>query len=169
MSNPNDNETNPEMPKQIDPVLVTSQPQTTKLLDNTSPEASTAFGNYLNNLNQQYQEIIKRVAQHSSYTFTIRHEDGTEERIEFARRKLLQWQFDEIEDLRAEATELTVTKPREARKAISAMYLKASAYILWNIKKKEPMNEYEYNHAEFSDLRPALDAALLLSLVSAPK
>ena len=130
--------------------------------------ATSAWGQYLNNLNGRYQEKIRDAAQQSNYNITIRYEDGREEKQVFTRMKMLQWQFDEIEDLRAEATDLTVKSPREAQKALSKMYTKAATYILFNVKKEKPMTEDEYRHCVFSEVRPALDSAMLLGLISDP-
>lgn len=131
-------------------------------------ETVTPWTNYLNSLNSKYQQRIQRMAQVSNYKLNIRYEDGREETQVYTRMKLLQWQFDEIEDLRAEATELAAKSPREAQKALSAMYLKASGYILFNTKKSRPMSADEYRHCVFSEVRPALDAAMLLGLISDP-
>lgn len=149
--------TEPQQPQPIQPQQIA-----------TGSEATTAWGVYLNSLNAQYQEKIRRMAQQSNYTLNMRYEDGREEKQVFTRMKLLQWQFDEIEDLRAEATELATTSPRQAQKALSNMYAKASGYILFNPKRGKPMTEQEYKHCEFPDIRPAIDASLLLSLVSDP-
>ena len=68
-------------------------------------EMQTPWSQYLNSLNSQYQNKIRKAAQYSDYTLTLRYEDGREEKQVFTRKKLLQWQFDELEDLRAEASE----------------------------------------------------------------
>ena len=82
--------------------------------------------------------------------------------------KLLQWQFDEIEELRALAQEQTTTSPKQSTKSMQDMYKKAAFYTLFNPQTKKPITEDEYRHCELSDVRPALDAAILLALVSDP-
>lgn len=131
-------------------------------------ESNTAWGTYLNSLNSKYQDKIKRMAQLPNYQITMRTDDGREEKQLFTRKKLLQWQFDEIEDLRAQATELAATSARESQKALSTMYKKAATYMLWNPRQQQPMTEDEYRHAVFADIRPALDSAMLISLISDP-
>src|SRR6266496_5127569 len=128
-------------------------------------EIQTPWSNYLNSLNNLYQKKIQKYAQYSNYTFHLRYEDDRgEEKQVFARKKLLQWQFDELEDLRAEASELATTSPRKAQKALTSMYEKAATFILWNMKKEMSMTVDEYKHCEFSEIRPALDASMLLGL-----
>src|SRR6266496_2616261 len=128
-------------------------------------EIQTPWSNYLNSLNNLYQKKIQKYAQYSNYTFHLRYEDDRgEEKQVFARKKLLQWQFDELEDLRAEASELATTSPRKAQKALTQMYEKAATFILWNTKKEMSMTVDEYKHCEFSEIRPALDASMLLGL-----
>ncbi len=132
-------------------------------------EIQTPWSQYLNSLNGLYQKKIQKYAQYSNYTFHLRYEDdrGEEKQI-FIRKKLLQWQFDELEDLRAEASELATTSPRKAQKALTQMYEKAATFILWNTKKDHSMTVDEYKHCEFSEIRPALDASMLLGLISDP-
>lgn len=132
-------------------------------------DSKTPWAGYLNSLNAKYQERIKKAAQQSNYSLTIRRDNGQEEKHIFARMKMLQYQFEEIEDLRAEATELSsADKPREGTKMLANMYRKAATYILWNAKEERPMNEDEYRHCIFSEVRPALDASMLLGLISDP-
>lgn len=140
-----------------------SQPK--KIVDNVQ----TPWSTYLNSLNAKYQDRIRKAAQAPNYNLTMRNEDGHEEKQVFTRMKLLQYQFDELEDLRAEATDFTnKDQPKEAAKATSAMYTKAANYLLWNAKEERPMTEYEYKHCFFPEIRPALDASMLLGLVSDP-
>lgn len=141
--------------------------QSEKITDTST--ANTAWGQYLNSLNSKYQQKIKDAAQKSKYSLTIRNENGQDESLTFTRMKLLQYQYDEIEDLRAESTELSsINKPKEANKLMRQMYLKAATYILWNVREKRPMTEQEYKMSAFSEVRPALDASILLGLVSDP-
>lgn len=132
-------------------------------------DSNTPWSTYLNSLNAKYQDRIKRSAQHSNYTLTMRYENGREEKQVFTRMKLLQYQYDEIEDLRAESSELsTNNKGRESTKKLSEMYSKAASYMLWNAKEERPMTQDEYNHCVFAEIRPALDASMLLGLISDP-
>lgn len=132
-------------------------------------DANSAWSVYLNSLNTKYQQRIKQMAQLPNYTLTLRHEDGKEERQVYTRKKLLQWQFDEIEDLRADASELGAKgEARKAQKTLSLMYRKAASYLLFNTKKEEMMTEDEYNHCVFQEVRPALDSAMLIGLISDP-
>jgi|SRR5215510_235385 len=131
-------------------------------------EAQTPWGSYLNSLNSKYQKRIQQAAQKTKYEFTMRYEDGHEQKSVFHRMKLLQYQYDEIEDLRNEANELGALKPRDSAKALAKMYLKAAGYIMWNVKEDRPMTTEEYNHCIFSEIRPALDASMLLGLISDP-
>lgn len=131
--------------------------------------ATTAWGQYLNSLNAKYQNKIKDAAQKSKYSLTVRNTQGQDETLTFTRMKLLQYQYEEIEDLRAESTEATNNnKPREANKLMRQMYAKAATFILWNVREKRPMTLEEYRMSAFSDVRPALDASILLGLVSDP-
>jgi hypothetical protein len=133
------------------------------------PDSKTPWATYMNSLNSKYQDRIKKAAQSSNYTLTMRYEDGREERKIFTRMKLLQYQFDEIEDLRAEANELSAAeKPRDSTHKLAEMYKKAAGYILWNVKEERPMTTDEYKHCIFSEVRPALDASMLLGLISDP-
>lgn len=132
-------------------------------------DSNTAWGSYLNSLNVKYQERIRKMAQVSNYTLTLEYEDGRSEKQVFIRKKLLQWQFDLIEDLRAEATELGAKgEARKAQKALTSMYLQASSFILFNTKKEKMMTEDEYKHCAVQDLRPALDSAMLITLIPDP-
>lgn len=132
-------------------------------------DSNTPWSTYLNSLNAKYQERIKKAAQQSNYNLTMRYENGREEKQIFTRMKLLQYQFEEIEDLRAEAGELSAAdKSREGTKMLANMYRKAANYILWNAKEERPMTDDEYKHCIFSEVRPALDASMLLGLVSDP-
>lgn len=132
-------------------------------------DKQTPWSTYLNSLNAKYQERIKKAAQSSNYHLTMRYENGKEEKQIFVRMKLLQYQFEEIEDLRAESSELSdAAKPRESTKILSIMYRKAASYILWNAKEERPMTQDEYAHCIFSEVRPALDASMLLGLISDP-
>jgi hypothetical protein len=142
-----------------------SQPK--QITDTTT--STTAWGQYLNSLNTKYQDKIKEAAQKPKYSLTIRNANGQDESLTFTRMKLLQYQFDEIEDLRAESTEATENKkPKEAGKLMREMYAKAATYILWNVREKRPMTLEEYKMAAFSEVRPALDASILLGLISDP-
>ena len=132
-------------------------------------DKQTPWSAYLNSLNAKYQDRIKKAAQSSNYNLTMRYENGKEEKQVFVRMKLLQYQFEEIEDLRAESSELSdAGKPRESTKMLTTMYRKAASYILWNAKEERPMTEDEYRHCIFSEVRPALDASMLLGLISDP-
>lgn len=132
-------------------------------------DANSAWSIYLNSLNAKYQQRIKNMAQLPNYTLTLRDEDGREERQVYTRKKLLQWQFDEIEDLRADATELGAKgEARKAQKTLAQMYRKAANYLLFNTKREEMMGEDEYNHCVFQEVRPALDSAMLIGLISDP-
>jgi hypothetical protein len=132
-------------------------------------EIQTPWSGYLNSLNNQYQKKIQKAAQHSNYTFNLSYEDGREEKKVFTRKKLKQWQFDELEDLRAEATDLAAAQQaRKAQKALSEMYQKAATYILWNTREEHNMTVDEYKHCDFPEIRPALDASMLLGLISDP-
>lgn len=148
----------------------TSQSQVDKsqqITDATS--ATTAWGQYLNSLNARYQNKIKDAAQKSKYVLTIRNSNGQDESLTFTRMKLLQYQYDEIEDLRAESTEATNNnKPKDANKLMRQMYSKAATFILWNVREKRPMSAEEYRMSAFSEVRPALDASILLGLISDP-
>lgn len=146
--------------------IATAEDQPKKIIGDA---VQTPWSTYLNSLNAKYQNKIKKAAQLSNYNLTIRYEDGREEKQVFSRMKLLQYQFDELEDLRAEATELSSKeKPRDAAKALSNMYTLAARYLLWNAKEDRPMTTEEYKHCYFSDIRPALDASMLLGLLSDP-
>lgn len=130
----------------------------------------TPWATYLNSLNAKYQDKIKKAAQVSNYSLTMRYQDGREEKQVFTRMRLLQYQFDELEDLRAEATDLSnKEQPRQAAKALANMYTRAAGYLLWNAKEERPMTTDEYKHCFFSEIRPALDASMLLGLISDPK
>lgn len=132
-------------------------------------ETNTPWSNYLNSLNSKYQDRIKKAAQQSIYSITIRNENGSEVKQQFTRMKMLQYQFEEVEDLRAQSSELSASnKPREGTKLLSQMYRKAAGYILWNTKEERPMTDDEYRHSVFSEVRPALDASMLLGLISDP-
>lgn len=141
--------------------------QSQQITDATT--ATTAWGQYLNNLNAKYQNKIKEAAQKSKYAITVRNNQGQDESLTFSRMKLLQYQYDEIEDLRADSTEATNNnKPKEANKLMRQMYAKAATYILWNVREKRAMTPDEYRMTAFADVRPALDASILLGLVSDP-
>jgi hypothetical protein len=161
-SNPSN--TQPQLIQQQQQSAAAPAPQ--QIIDS---EIQTPWSQYVNSLNSQYQKKIQKYAQYSNYTFNLCYEDGQEEKQVFTRKKLLQWQFDELEDLRAEASELAATSPRKAQKALKDMYEKAASFILWNVKKEHSMTADEYKHCEFSEVRPALDASMLLGLVSDPK
>jgi hypothetical protein len=149
------------------PALAT-EPAVTKSEPIAGSENPSAWSTYINNLNGKYQEKIKRFAAMPNYAFHLRYEDGREEKQVFTRMKLLQWQFDELEDLRSSSQELATTSPRESTKSMQKMYKKAAGYILFNPQTKKAISEDEYRHCELSDLRPALDAAILLALVGDP-
>jgi hypothetical protein len=141
--------------------------QSQKITDAST--SGTAWGQYLNSLNAKYQDKIRKAAQQSKYSLTIRNSQGQDESLTFTRMKLLQYQYDEIEDLRAESSEAaSANKSKEANKLLRTMYAKAATYILWNVREKRPMTEQEYKMSAFSEVRPALDASILLGLVSDP-
>lgn len=141
--------------------------QSQQITDATT--ATTAWGQYLNNLNARYQNKIKDAAQKQKYSLTVRNSNGQDESLTFTRMKLLQYQYDEIEDLRADSTDATNNnKPKEANKLMRQMYAKAATYILWNVREKRAMTPDEYRMTAFADVRPALDASILLGLVSDP-
>jgi|SRR5215831_18174145 len=132
-------------------------------------DSKTPWSAYMNSLNSKYQDRIRKAAQSPNYILTMRYEDGREVKQTFSRMKLLQYQFEEIEDLRAEANELSVAdKARESTKKLAEMYSRAASYILWNVKEERPMTADEYRHCLFSEVRPALDASMLLGLISDP-
>jgi hypothetical protein len=135
------------------------QPQTIASVGPTAP-----FEKY----NLQYQEKIRRWAQYPNYSLNLQYRDGRKEKQVFTRMKLLQWQFEEIETLRAEAQELSITSPTKSNKALNTMYRKAAAYLLFNPKTEQPMTQEEYDSCYAGELRPALDSALLISLISDP-
>lgn len=157
-----------------------SPPTTTKPTTASSSIASTSvpkittpnipFSDYTNSLNIKYQEKIKLAAQRSNYTLELVYEDGKTTHYTYTRMKLLQWQFDEIEDLRSEAAELAISSVSaiKANKKLKEMYMKAAKYLLFNTTTEKPMTEEEYRHCFFSELRPAIDSSILLSLVSDP-
>ena len=152
------------------PVNQQQQPTTNPPQQIVDSEMQTPWSQYLNSLNGLYQKRIQKAAQYSNYTFNLRYEDGREEKKVFIRKKLVQWQFDELEDLRAEASELAATSlASKSHKALSQMYEKAATYILWNTREEHSMTVDEYKHCEFSEIRPALDASMLIGLISDPK
>jgi hypothetical protein len=135
-----------------------------------TPLATSSFSDYTNSLNSKYQEKIRNAAQSSNYKIDLSHKDGMKETITYTRMKLLQWQFDEIEDLRIEAAELSMKSERmiESNKKLREMYRNAAKYLLFNTKTEKPMTDEEYDSCYFQDLRPAIDSAILLSLISDP-
>lgn len=145
---------------------------TTTPITTTSSLSSSTFNQYTSTLGSKYQDKIKDAAQRSKYTLELTFEDGHKETQTYTRTKLLQWQYDEIEDLRAEASELVTaanpTKPREAAAKSKELYIKAAQYLLFNIKTEKTMTLDEYNHCYFPDLRPVLDAAIMLALLPDP-
>jgi hypothetical protein len=147
---------------------VASEPALSKSEPIAGIDNASAWSVYINSLNGKYQEKIKRLASLPNYNLHLRYEDGREEKQVFTRMKLLQWQFDELEDLRSSSQELATTSPRESTKSMQKMYKKAAGYILFNPQTKKPITEDEYKHCELSDVRPALDAAILLALVGDP-
>lgn len=161
-----------KVPESIPPPLEDpklNMPESDKPQAIAGTDANSAWSIYLNSLNAKYQQRIKKMAQSPNYTLTLRYEDGREERQVYTRKKLLQWQFDEIEDLRADAAELGAKgEARKAQKALSHMYHQAATYLLFNTKREQMMTEEEYNHCVFQEVRPALDSAMLIGLISDP-
>ena len=49
------------------------------------------------------------------------------------------------------------------------MYEKAATFMLWSKRNGAMMTVDEYKHTEFSEIRPALDASMLIGLISDPK
>lgn len=141
--------------------------ESTKITESST--STTAWTQYLNSLNEKYQKKIQAAAQQSKYSLTIRNAQGQDETLTFTRMKLLQYMYDEIEDLRADANEATANnKAKESNKLTRQMYAKAATYILWNVREKRPMTDEEYKMSAFSEVRPALDASILLGLISDP-
>jgi hypothetical protein len=146
---------------------ITAEEQPKKIVDET---VQTPWATYLNSLNGKYQDRIRKAAQASNYSLTMIYEDGREEKHVFIRRKLVQWQFDAIEELRADSTELSNSdKPKLAAKTLARMYSQAATYLLWHAKEDRAMTEDEYKHCVFSEIRPALDASMLLGLITDTK
>ena len=138
-----------------------------------TPTPKVPFSDFASGLNAKYQEKIKRYAQMPNYFIHIATADGNggykRDKVMFTRMKLLQFMFDEIEDLRSEANELQVQgKPKQSQDVLKTMYSKAASYLLWNAKEERPMTEQEYRMADLDEVRPALDSAMLISLVTDP-
>jgi hypothetical protein len=125
------------------------------------------FASWTESLGQEYQDKIKRYATMPDFKIHIAIDGGPKrEVVRFARMKLLQYQFEEIEDLRAEMMDLTTAgKTRQAETVSRQMYRKAASYILWNISADRPMSEDEFKYADISESRPAIDSSLLITLL----
>jgi hypothetical protein len=138
------------------------------------PTPKIPFSEFTSKLNSDYQEKIRKYAQKPDYKIHIATAPSNgkarqSDLVTFTRMKLLQYQFDEIEEIRAEATELSMAgKLQKADILTRQMYKKAASYLLWNVSADRPMTEDEYKMSDFAEVRPALDSAMLISLVSDP-
>ena len=126
----------------------------------------TLTGQYLNSLNSLYQGKLMKWAKLPNYMIRSRDENGNEHKQVYTRMKILQWQFDEIEDYRTESVDLERESKRGAWEKSKEMYKRAAGYVLYNPKTEKPMTKEEYKSCYLEDLRPAIDSSLLIALVS---
>jgi hypothetical protein len=147
-------------PRQQAQPQVQQEPQPIAGEDTGSPT-----GQYLNSLNALYQGKLTKWAKLPNYTIHFR-KDGKEDKQVYERMKILQHEFDEIEDLRTQSVDLERESKYAAWQKSKEMYRKAASYTLFNPKTQRPMTEEEYKYCHLEDIRPAIDSALLIALIS---